>query len=364
VPAFPRSRKVGLALAAAVLASLVLVLTLTGEGPLSSGSDDTSSGSDDTSSGSDDTAGKRTSPNRRAPSARPLEEPRRGSGSPVTAPGGGGDEGEQEWSVYVVAARGGHPVLMARTPSEVPVTPAWSSRRGLIAFVRPGCDDCDAAVWLSRADGSGRRKLSARLGNQTDPAWSPNGDALAAVRVGAGLHALSARDGASRPLLGRAVVEDPAWSPRGGAIAFARRQGAANWDLYVIGPRGHGLRRLTRTGRQELAPDWSPDGRRIVFQRQDPTGAWSVYAMRADGSGVRRLIAGTNAHSIVQPAWSPDGRSIAFVGVTLTTARIEIVRLGAGRAPERITGAALQASDPDWSPDGRRVVFSAKQAKD
>jgi len=219
-------------------------------------------------------------------------------------------------------------------------------------------------VWVTRANGSGRRRLPADFGNLTDPAWSPSARALAAVKVGGGLYAILAREGGSRPLLGRAVVEDPDWSPRGGEIAFARRQGAANWDLFRIGSTGRGIRRLTRSRAQELAPDWSPDGRKIAFQRQDPSGAWSIYVMRADGAGPHRLIAGTSTHSAEQPAWSPDGRSLAFVGVTLRGTRIEVVRLGEGREPDRLTGPGLQAADPDWSPDGRRIVFSGKRATD
>jgi Tol biopolymer transport system component len=49
--------------------------------------------------------------------------------------------------------------------------------------------------------------------------------------------------------------------------------------------------------------------------------------------------------------------------VTLGGSRIETLRLGSGRAPQPITGSALQAADPDWSPDGRRIVFSGKRAK-
>jgi TolB protein len=288
----------------------------------------------------------------------------RGSGPPArglesATPGGGGDEGEQEWSVYVAAAEGGRPRLAVPTLSEVPVTPAWSSATGRIAFARPHCEDCDAPIWTARADGLGRRKVPAGLGDLTDPTWSPTGRALAVVRVGGGLYAVSTLRRGSRSLLGSAVVEDPAWSPRGDSIAFARRRGVADWDLYAILPNGRGLRRLTRSPAQELAPSWSPDGRRIAFQRQEPSGAWSVYVMRANGSGVHRVIAGTSPHNAEQPAWSPDGRSIAFVGVSLRGSRIEILRLGAGRAPRRVTGPSLEAADPDWSPSGRRVVFSA-----
>jgi Tol biopolymer transport system component len=84
--------------------------------------------------------------------------------------------------------------------------------------------------------------------------------------------------------------------------------------------------------------------------------------MRADGSGAHRLIAGTTAHNAEQPAWSPDGRSIAFVGVTLYGSEIEVARLGVRRAPRRLSGPRLEATDPDWSPSGRWIVFSAKRA--
>jgi Tol biopolymer transport system component len=361
-----RRRTLGLAIGAAVLVGLVLVTAVGESGPFDSdvdhgaddqhGSDSPLVGRSDRSTG----AGARIGSN--ADDQQPSTPPGT-SGPPVTSPGGGGDEGESEWGVWVVSARGGRPRLSARTPSEVPVTPAWSARTGLIAFVQPSCEDCDAAVWMTRADGAGRRKLRTGLGDMTDPAWSPSGRALAAVRVGGGLYAVSTREGGSRPLLGMAVVEDPAWSPRGESITFARREGAAGWDLYAIRPRGRALRRLTRSRAQEVSPDWSPNGRRIAFQRQERSGAWSVYTMRADGSGVRRLIAGASAHNAEQPAWSPDGRSIAFVAVTLRGSRVEIFRVGAGRPPQPITGPALQVADPDWSPDGQRIVFSGKRAE-
>jgi Tol biopolymer transport system component len=345
-----RRQKLGLGGGAVVLACLALVAVLAG-------------GGDDGTQRAQNQ--KRSSRGARGPG--PVAGKNRGggprsAGSTKPSPGGGGAEGVPEWSVWVVTIAGGRPRVAAPTPSEVPVTPAWSELKGRIAFVRPTCEDCDAAVWTSRPDGSSARKLRTRLGDQTDPAWSPSGRSLAVVRVGRGLYTVSTRDGAARPLLAHSVVEDPVWSPGGGAIVFARRQGVAGWDLYSIRPNGSGLRRLTRSRAQELAPDWSPDGKRIAFQRQEKGGAWSVYVMRADGSNVRRLIAGTSAHSIEQPAWSPGGGTIAFVGVTLAGSRIEVVRLGSGRPPRSITGPSLQAADPDWSPDGRRLVFSAKRA--
>jgi TolB protein len=356
-----RAQKLGLGGGAVVLACLVLVAVLAGGGGGGRGGGPQppkpAPGRPPDEKTSDHAAQARGY----APSTGSKHNP----GSPPSANRSARGLGEEEapvWSVWVVAALGGRPRVVARTPSEVPVTPAWSDRDGLLAFVRPTCEECDAALWTTRADGSDARRFATGLGgNLTDPTWAPSRRALAIVHVGGGLYAVSARDGASRPLLPGSVVEDPSWAPGGGAIVFARRQGAAGWDLYAIRPNAGGLRRLTRSRAQELAPDWSPDGRKIAFQRQERSGAWSVYEMRADGSGARRLVAGTSADNAEQPAWSPDGRSIAFVAVTLSGSRIEVLRLGGGRAPRRLTGPSLEAADPDWSPDGRRIVFSGKR---
>ena len=64
----------------------------------------------------------------------------------------------------------------------------------------------------------------------------------------------------------------PAWSPKGGTIAFTQCE-----RLFVISPKGHGLRQLTTPPadgpRQSpkmpvtsaYSPRWSPDGRWIIF---------------------------------------------------------------------------------------------------
>jgi TolB protein len=226
--------------------------------------------------------------------------------------------------------------------------------------VRPTCEECDARLWTVRFDGSGDRRVPGRHGALTDPSWSPGGRSLAVVRVGAGLYSIGRRDGRRRDLAPRAVVEDPDWSPGGGSIVFARRLGATNWDLYAIRPNGSGLRPLTRTSSQELAPAWSPDGRRIAFQRQDPGGAWSVYVMRADGRGIRRLIRGNTRRSAEQPDWSPDGRRLAYVAVTFRGSYIEVMPSGGGAA-RRLTGPELLAAEPSWAVGGRRIVFSARR---
>ena len=73
------------------------------------------------------------------------------------------------------------------------------------------------------------------------------------------------------------------WSPDGRSILFAshRDHSDNSRDIYVMGPDGSGVRRLTSAGAE--TPGWSPDGRYIVFS------AGGLFVMRADGSGVMSL---------------------------------------------------------------------------
>jgi TolB protein len=63
---------------------------------------------------------------------------------------------------------------------------------------------------------------------------------------------------------------------------------------------GRHLRRLTRSGSEDIAAAWSPDGSRILFT-SSRTGLSQLFLMRPDGSHQHRLLrSGINA---LEPSW-------------------------------------------------------------
>jgi WD40 repeat protein len=106
------------------------------------------------------------------------------------------------------------------------------------------------------------------------------------------------------PVMPGPTLRNPAWSPDGGAIAYIRA--AAGNDLMVLD---------LATGRSRVVlPDvvyaaWSPDGSRLVVAR--PTSDLALEIDVTDLHGNLTTVSTTPAFGY--PAWSPDGRQIAFV---------------------------------------------------
>jgi Tol biopolymer transport system component len=134
------------------------------------------------------------------------------------------------------------------------------------------------------------------------------------------------------------VGAQPAWAPDGRTLAFV--DGGAVWTIGLDGAR----RRLGRGSE----PDWSPDATQLVLVR----GA-SLWTIGAGGRGLRRLTRPRQHERDTAPAWSPDGGTIAFYRSAPSARRegLWFVRV-ARRRPAR-EGAAPPAPALAWTPTGR-----------
>jgi hypothetical protein len=195
--------------------------------------------------------------------------------------------------------------------------PVWSNNGRLaVTDVVEGGDDSGnsggSSVLVIRP---GRNALRVDIGAWYTgwPTWAPDNQRMAVIDSADVSTLYTLRLGAGQPTSVDLDPDrsydssddevDPAWSPDGKAIAFVDEAFPAV-GLFLIAPDGSKRRQLTQTRAHN--PSWSPDSRRIVFD-----DGYDIDVVNADGSGLRSLIS-TSARE-TDPAWSPDGRQIAFV---------------------------------------------------
>ena len=234
--------------------------------------------------------------------------------------------------------------------------PSWSPE-GELAFSTQTCDECSSEIHLDTS-GSSEIPVETSIRHLFQPAWSPDGNRVAVVRLGHGIFTVDVANRTAKRLTTGTSDEAPAWSPNGDWIVYGRLVGNTNYDLFAVHSDTGERRRLTRGSAAETRPAWSPDGSRVAFAEQQSNGRWAIVTMGFDGNG-RKRITGSQI-SAQEPAWSPDGKQIAFVLQGLDRASVAVIDADGSGSVEQLTDTKeLFAARPTWSPGGTSIAFSA-----
>lgn len=196
--------------------------------------------------------------------------------------------------IAVLAADGSAPAQLL--PNQVMGNrhPSWSPGATRIAYGENAAPDI-LGIFVMHADGSQPVKLDGGAGG-TEPAWAPDGSAIAATR--AGIFEMAGDGTNAQQLTGPVpagspaeLTHAPAWSPDSATLAFAGGDG-----LYAIARDGGSLHLITAMpGIAAVA--WSPNGMLIAFAAacqgtkescaNDSTH--DIWTVRPDGSDLRRI---------------------------------------------------------------------------
>ena len=203
--------------------------------------------------------------------------------------------------------------------------------------------------------------------------WDGQSRRLAIATIASGQPALAIYDATSgrkeREISVRGVdqILNPAWAPDGHAIAFSGlSQGLS--DLYLYDLRASSLQRLTNDAFAEVHPSWSPDSRTIAFATDRFTtnldtlaiGRYELATIEPASGRVQRVQTFAGADSI-NPQWSRDGRELYFIAKPSGIADVYGVSVANG-ALTQLTNVSTGTSGITASSPALSVAYGRDEA--
>jgi TolB protein len=214
----------------------------------------------------------------------------------------------------LIADADGENARIAMQSSQPIMSPAWSADGEWLAYV--SFENKVAAVFVQRIRTGERRQVSARLGHNGAPAFSPDGKLLALALGGS----------------------------------------AGNYDIYILDLGSQVLTRITDDRAIDTEPAWSPDGETLYFN-SDRGGAPQIYATAARaGAQAQRISFGVPYAA--RPRVSPDGKQLALMIQDGSTSRVAVIDL-ASRQLTPLSRGPLDES-PSFAPNGATLIYASR----
>ncbi len=239
-------------------------------------------------------------------------------------------------------------------PSTEPSTQP-AALTGLVVFSADRNGNADLWTWDPATDKV--KRLLKAPGDQTDPAWSPDGGTVV-YRDADGLRMVTSDGEPADPpdFTHHGQDRHPAWSPDGRTVVFATdRAPFANLEIATrpAGNNQAALVQLTNNNADDWDPQWSPDGKQIVFV-STRGGHQHLYTMDADGSREREVDLGPGIYD--DPMFSPDGQWLGFTRREAATKKALYIARVDGSEMRRLTNSGETENDLAWSPDGSTIA--------
>ena len=274
--------------------------------------------------------------------------------------------GMDRLTVVVVAVGALTACLAALLATSHEAEAAFPGKNGKIVYTKRVYEEgINDGIFSVNADGTGEKRLTNTAnGYSVEPSYSADGTKIAWNR-NADIWIMDA-DGTDKRRLTGGPADDgePAFSPDGRAVAFTRyTPETGQRDIYIKSISGS-LRRVTNDEDREGSLSFGPNGYRIAYTISEAVpGACGgciypseVATVRTDGTDRKIVTDAPGDSEASDPDWSPDGRTLAytFYDIGSEQGRIETVRAdGTGQQ----TVFSQDSGDPTFSPDGTKIAF-------
>jgi Tol biopolymer transport system component/DNA-binding winged helix-turn-helix (wHTH) protein len=250
--------------------------------------------------------------------------------------------------------------------------PAFSPDGTRIAFVWIAGGGATRRIYVKRIGEESLTELAADGGQQYSPVWSPDGRQIAYLgrsSEGLGLYVAEARQGgAARRIF---IPQEPshweqgalAWSADGKSLIFPDHDGSQpNSSIFQLDLATRNVRSITSPPpgfEGDLNPAYSPDGTKIAFTRASETAVRDIFWISVADGGVHQLT--SDRMNIDSLTWSEDGGSILFS--SNRGGKYGLWRMGLkGGQPERLPVGSEDAFQPAVGPKPGQLAYAQGSA--
>jgi TolB protein len=258
-----------------------------------------------------------------------------------------GQPPSQHFQLIVADADGENPKVILES-SQPLMSPSWSPDEQWLAYV--SFENRLSGVYVQRVHTGERQLVSARVGVNGAPAYSPDGTHLALTLSGAGgnldiwLLDLSTQ-ALTRLTDDPAVDTEPAWSPDGKSLYFTsdRAGGPQIYKLDIAQPKR--VERITFGSAYNARARVSPDGKKIAFVTRD--GGNYRIAVQDLASGTVSVLSHGNLDE--SPSFAPNGAVIIYAGRDGQIGTLQTVSVD-GLVAQRLRSDQGEVREPVWGP--------------
>ncbi len=250
--------------------------------------------------------------------------------------------------------------------------PAFSPDGKRIAFVWIAEDGGFRRIYIKTIGSEEIKRLTTDTDEQFSPAWSPDGTQIAYLARSKDSLGLYIADVASKNPPRRLLIpQEPShweqgalsWAPSGKTLIYPDHSGIQpNSSLFQLDVETLHTRSITDppSGWEgDLNPAYSPDGKWIAFTRASETAVRDIYFMSATDGKVQQLTRDhTNIDSL---AWSSDSSSIIFS--SNRGGKYGLWKIGLKDArPERLPVGTEDAYQPAAGPKPGQLAYTQGSA--
>lgn len=235
--------------------------------------------------------------------------------------------------------------------------PAWSPDGSKLLFQSDRDMDWNIFMYLIEKDSL--VQLTKGKFNETSPVWFPGKNSIVFTSDESGeqqLYVLNLTTGEQKLLIDRNIqCRDASFSKYDTMVTFSGYdENSKTWQVYTYDFKYNNLNKLTNLGGNCNEPALSPDGKQIAFTYSDQfnVSQSSIYVVNWYGDFAYQ----STETSLLNPSWSPDSFRIIYVntenGYTVSSMQKD------GTSIFDVYQALIVQKDPVISPDGKYMAIS------